>query len=298
MRLGFKIAVSACLATAVQFSQPQAIAQVREVKFEQQLIKSGEPARIPNPACEPTSFVNMAKEFAADGNLNTSAQKVAEQLVQSLQRKVLDSAYQSLSKAIDAYTGVPIISTLSSTLPEFDNWAKPRLGLHAGRSSCVTGCVVVPSDVSTSATACILNTHDSATSCHRQNQANAAGVGHAAVQGFSRARLGQSTVICVTGKNWKHDWTRTLRLTAAYQPLVSAQQLAGRWECGIGCTGTPAVINDIGGLRVRNENGSEVAATWDAAAMTLTVPAWGNLKGHVGADLRFIEWENPTTWRR
>jgi len=157
-----------------------------EVRSSTTLWQTGEPANVDNPECG----ADATKMTAGDVILKVGA------------------------AVIDKYVGAPVASTVIDNLdPATKNWLKVRLGLHGGKATCATQCVVFPNG-NARLEACLVEDSGAGLQCTTAT----ADYPWGRVEAFSTAATdsGKAKVFCAHGKNWSHDRNRFFYVTANY----------------------------------------------------------------------------------
>jgi hypothetical protein len=173
------------LATLTAIATP-ASAGTSESRVE--LKQTGESARRNNPAC-----ATGAGMTAADFILKVGA------------------------VVVDRYIGQPVTMTiLEQTSPGNREWLKGRLGIHDGRATCATLCVVVPNNVNPRLEACLSETGGDGLGCFNHTTENADPPAFAAIQSFTDGRTANAHVFCASGKNWSHNRDRWFIVRAVW----------------------------------------------------------------------------------
>lgn len=156
----------------------EAVAQI-------ELMQTGEPARVYNPAC-----AVRAELSAADVILKAGA------------------------ALIDDYIGVPITSAVIDKMPPGNkNWLKARLGIHGGPAHCASLCVTYPSNAQATLQACLSETGGDGAACYETDSDYPWG----RVEHFTTEDTNNGTsVFCAHGKNWSHNHNRWFAVKATW----------------------------------------------------------------------------------
>jgi hypothetical protein len=158
-----------------------------------ELTQTGDPARVDNPDCSTTTGGMTAGDLVL----------------------IVGAA------AIDAYVGSPVALPMLKVADRGQlDWLKVRLGLHDGKSTCATQCVVIPASLpSPEIQACMSESGGDGLEC--TNTARRYPFG--AMENFTIATTsGGARVACVLGKNWSHNRNRWFYVQAGPASAVAS----------------------------------------------------------------------------
>ena len=133
-----------------------------------------------------------------------------------LEAQTADTIIKGITGAIDYYTGLPFTGPTIQALGGA-GWVLPRLGLHNGKSSCITSCVITPLDSKVERyQACMSGAGDKPQACfYGQNASNAnGGLAWGRLMNATISQKGRAQLFCVTAKNWSHDTSRDFLVIA------------------------------------------------------------------------------------
>ena len=172
------------------FSSTGLSAKAGEVSDRVELAQTGESARVHNPECK-------------SGNLPTAA----------------DVLLKLGTGLVDKYIGYPVTTTIyENTSPGNRDWIKARLGIHNGKSSCQTLCVVYPKSAqNVKVSTCLSETGGDGLGCRHGDNGDVDPPAYAGVDGVSKAETSQGIMFCATGKNWSHNKDRWYTVKATWQ---------------------------------------------------------------------------------
>jgi len=144
-----------------------------------------EPAREDNPPC------------ASQANVTTA-----------------DAVLAVVGAAIDTYVGYPVATGVLENLDnDKQNQLKVMLGIHDGKSTCATLCVVIPKTGAVDTHACM---RDAGGQQNCRDKDGKFGGGPSAVINMSIAQSAGARLYCATGKNWQQGWYKYFSIGAKW----------------------------------------------------------------------------------